>query len=128
MKRPPDWKLKKILTSQGTKVTLHKVTSTVTDDEFGQATETEVEHTIYAELQGITLEDIMFSPAGMLSEGDMWGYFLPVYELDGDSVYAEVNDYVSFKTIKYLIVKIIDDYMKGETVIRKALLKRQVGV
>jgi len=129
LKRPPDWKLKKILQSLGTEVTLHKITETelVADDEFGQTEETEETYTIFAEIQSITLEEMTYLPAGEVQDGDAWGYFLPSYTIDGESYSVAVNDYITFKTFKYLVIRIIDQYMGGETVLRRAHLRRQVG-
>lgn len=127
MKRPPDWKLKKILKSSGTEVTLHKITESVIDDEFGQTEETEETYTIYAEIQSITLEDMTFLPAGEVKEGDAWGFFLPSYRIEGLDYTVAVNDYISFKGNKYLVVRLEDQFMRGETILRRALLRRQVG-
>jgi len=129
LKRPPDWKLKKILTSLGTEVTLHKVTETelIAEDPFGQTEESEETYTILAEIQSITLEEMTYLPAGEVQDGDAWGYFLPSYTIDSESYTVGVNDYITFNSIKYLVVRIIDQYMSGESVIRRALLRRQVG-
>lgn len=127
MKQPPDWKLEKLLKSTGSKVTLHKVTENLIDDEFGQTQVSEFTFQIYAEVQDITLEDMSYLPAGMVKEGDKWGYFSPIYYFEGDPYEVKVNDYITFKGIKYLVVRIEDSYMAGETVARRALLRRTVG-
>lgn len=124
MKKIPAWKLKKTWKCD---VTLHKISSSSIDDEFGQTTDTETTYDIKAEIQSITLEDIMFLPAGMVSEGDAWGFFSPTYTLEGQSIVVAVNDYITFKSIKYLVQTITDFYEGNDTVYRKALLKRQVG-
>ncbi len=127
MKRPPDWKLKKILKSIGTTVTLHKITETEIDSEFGMTEETETTYSISAEIQSITLEDMRFFPAGEIVEGDLWGYFLPVYQIDGEDYRVQLNDYITFKSVKYLVVRIEDEFMNSDTVLRRALLRRVVG-
>ena len=111
-------------------VTLHKITETLigSDEfEFGQTEESEETYAIKAEIQGITLEDMAFLPAGEVSEGDAWGFFLPTYTIDGEDVIVDMNDYISFKGIKYLVKRIIDFYNGNTTVYRRAFLKRQVG-
>lgn len=136
MKAAPKWKLKKILQSLGLEVTLHKVTTTEIDTEyvdefednpFGQTEESEETYTILAEIQPITFEDMAFLPAGTIEEGDAWGYFLPSYLIEGQDIYVEVNDYITCKGTKYLVTQLEDQYMKGETVLRRALLRRQVA-
>lgn len=127
MKAPPSWKIKKMYKCS---VTLHKVTETAigSDEyEFGQTTEVEETYTIKAEIQGITLQDMAFLPAGEVNEGDAWGFFLPSYFVDGEDIIVAMNDYISFKGIKYLVKRIIDFYDGNTTVYRRAFLKRQVG-
>jgi len=126
VKKPPAWKIQKMYSA---KVTLHKVTESEieTDDEFGQTQETEETYIIMAEIQSITLEDMAYLPAGEIKEGDAWGYFIPVYVIEGQDITVEVNDYISFKEIKYLVQRIEDYYEANEVVYRRALLKRQVG-
>jgi len=68
-----------------------------------------------------------YLPAGEVSEGDAWGYFLPLYIINAMEYEVEVNDYITFKERKYLVVRIEDQYMGSETVLRKGLLRRQVG-
>jgi len=126
LKKPPAWKIKKILKCS---VTLHKVTSTEIDsgDEFGQTEDTETTYSIPAEIQSITLEDMAFLPAGTVNEGDAWGFFVASYALEGQTITVEVNDYITFKGIKYLVQRIEDYYEENEAVSRRAFLKRQVG-
>lgn len=108
-------------------VTLHKIVETEIEDQFGQTEESETTYSIQAEIQSITLEDIAFLPAGSVKEGDAWGFFIPSYRVEGQDITVEVNDYISFKGIKYLVQRIEDYYQGNETVYRRAYLKRQVG-
>lgn len=124
MKAPPAWKIKKMYRCN---VTLHKITETTIDDEFGQTEESETTYSIKAEIQSITLEDMAYLPAGEVSEGDCWGFFLPTYTVDGQEIEVEVNDYITFKNIKYLVQRIEDYYEGNTTVYRRGFLKRQVG-
>ena len=127
MKVPPNWKLKKIFKSSGMKVTLSKVTETIIDSEFGQTSETLTDYIIYAEIQDVTVEDMSYIPAGELKEGDAWGFFLPVYIIDEVEITVEVNDYITFKGRKYLVTRIEESYSSGDTVVLRAILRRQVG-
>lgn len=124
MKAIPSWKVKKTFKCS---VILHKVTVSEIEDEFGQTEETETTYTIKAEIQSITLEDISYLPLGSVKEGDAWGFFLPVYSLEGQEIKIEPNDYITFKGIKYLIQRIEDYYEGNQIVYRRAYLKRQIG-
>jgi len=124
MKAPPSWKVKKLYRCD---VTLHKITETELEDEFGQIEESEVTYSIKAEIQSIRLEDKAYLPVGMISEGDAWGFFIPIYAIEGQDIEVEVNDYITFKEIKYLVQWIEDYYEGNDVVYRRALLKRQVG-
>jgi len=125
LKAPPRWKVKKVLRS---KVTLHKISESTIDDEFGQTEETETTIEILADIQPVTLEDMLYLPPGYVSQGDAWGFFLPVYQKNGLEYFVEVNDYISFKGVKYLVQRIDDAYEGDTVVVRRAYLKRQVGV
>lgn len=129
MKNPPSWKLEKILKTLGSKITLQKVTETIlaSGSEFGDTKETTTNYSIYAEIQTITLEDMNYLPAGEVRTGDAWGFFLPKYQVEGLEVTVEVNDYIIFNEKKYLVVRLEDEYMSGQTVLRRAFLQRQVG-
>lgn len=124
MKSPPPWKIKKLFKSN---LTLHKISETVIDDEYGQTEESEETFSIVGEIQVITLEDMVFLPAGEVSSGDAFGYFLPSYLLDGIEYTVEVNDYISFKGIKYLVTRVEPQFEGNTEVFRRAYLKRQVG-
>lgn len=124
LKAPPQWKLKKLYR---TDVTLHKISETVIDDEFGQTEETETTYSIKAEIHTIMLEDMIYLPPGEVSEGDCFGYFLPKYLVDGQEVIIEVNDYVTFQGNKYLVQR-VEDLFDGNTLVyKRAFLKKQVG-
>jgi len=125
MKRIPEWKLKKIFKAS---CTLHKVTVSEIEDEFGMTEETtETTYSIKAEVQPLTSEDLAYLPPGQFSEGDAWAYFLPSYNVNEETLTVEVNDYITFNGIKYLVQR-YEDYFEGNNVIyRRAYLKRQVG-
>lgn len=133
MKSPPAWKIKKMYTCD---VTLHKVTTTeidtghqdeFEDNPFGQVDQSEKTYSIKAEIQNITLEDMTYLPPGQVKEGDCWGYFLSSYRIEGEDIEIEVNDYITFNSIKYLIER-IESYWDGNTeVYRRAFLRREVG-
>lgn len=118
----PAWKLKKIFSCD---VVLHKVTETLIDDEFGQTEVSEEDFNIKAEIQSITLEDMLYLPAGEVKEGDAFGYFLPTYVIEGEDITIEVNDSLTFKGIKYLVIRIEDYYIGNETAYRRATLRRK---
>lgn len=124
MKAPPRWKISKMYTSD---VILSKTTETEIEDEFGQTEESLETYKIKAEIQTIRLEDVTFLPAGSIKEGDAWGFFLPSYTIDGESVTVEVNDYITFKSVVYLVQRIEDYYQGNTTVYRRALMRRQIG-
>jgi len=134
MKSPPVWKLKKMFQSSGSKVTLHKVTEAMIneegDDEFGdefaQTQLTEETYTILADIQQVTLEEIEANP-GFLKEGDAFGYFLPSYEVDGETVTVEDDDYITFASIKFKVDRTEDFYDAGIHIYRRALLRKEVG-
>ena len=126
MKAPPSWKIRKILDAE---VTLHKITVSeiASSDPFGQVEEgEEIISKIPAQIQVITLQDLAYLPPGVVSEGDAWGFFLPSFEVDAKSYTVEVNDYITFKGVKYLVQRVEDHYQGEERVFRKAILKRVV--
>ena len=126
MKQIPKWKLEKIFNAFGTKVTLHVVTKTIVDDQFGQAEESEADHTILVDIQDIGADELMMYPEGMIQEGDLWVIMLPIYTIDGEDIIPKENDYITFKNDKYLIAGFEDDIQNGNIVSRRAIARRQV--
>jgi len=77
-----------------------------------------------AEIQELTSEDLAFFVPGTVNLGDAYGYFLPDYNVKGQTINIVAEDEVTWNS-KTWRIDTIEDYTFGEQVwYKRALLKR----
>jgi type IV secretory pathway TrbF-like protein len=124
MKVPPQ---RKLLHMFRKKVTLEKYSIEESTDSYGQTEETLVgSYQIDAEIQEVTAEDLVYMRPGVVEVGDAWGYFLPSYLVQGQTVTVEVEDIVKWNNKAWRIDRIEDYYLGGQLMYKRALMKRVV--
>lgn len=125
IKSIPRWQYRKTLRHD---ITLYKTTmTTIGDDEYDQKTETYQSYSIKAEVQPITLNELKDMPPGLMNLGDAWGYFLPSYYIQGQTITVEPEDEILCETIRYEVVKVEDHYQGNSIVWRRCYLRRISG-
>jgi len=81
-------------------------------------------YTIQCEIQSITTEDVKFGSYGVWDIGNLRGFFLPYYEIEGETVTVEEDDILYVGDERYRVERIIRHLFRGEEVFREALLER----